>query len=145
MAVVEGVQLKVEIDGDEMAVRALGDVEEAQKSVESSSESMKQEVVESSQTAAKSIDEASAKAISAYDSMQEAQQNVFSDLVEQTGQGTRRLESMEAAYAELGQRAELTASDLQGATLQARRTGSALQSAGGSARGAANNLGFELV
>jgi hypothetical protein len=85
MAVVEGVQLRVEVDGNENVVRALEKVEDAEVSVEGRAETMSEEMIESNQRAANAVE-------------QTEQQ------LQQTADATQRVESATRTAAGGGQR-----------------------------------------
>lgn len=85
-----------------------------------------------------------------------AQQNVFDELVDRTGQGVRSVDSMEAAFADLQKRADLVGGDLQQAfekgEASIRQTGRAVDDFSGKAAtmrssvsATSNNLAFELT
>jgi hypothetical protein len=113
--------------------------------------------------------DAAEQSIRAYQGLADAQENAFSDLVDATGQGVRALDSMEAAYADLRQRADITAEQMQENVAVMRRasdanrtfmragsganqvlfsTGDLVQDLQFGLRGAGNNIAFvaeELV
>jgi hypothetical protein len=162
MAVVEGVQLRVEIDGDETTVKALQQVEDAEASVEESAKSMSARVVESSQEASRSIEslsESSEESVRSMEGLDDASADV-SESIEQveasTADGAKSMERLGSESTEAAQQVERSMTEVQSSAERAeqsiREAGSAVDRFSGqaetmrsSASATASNLGFELT
>jgi len=162
MAVVEGVQLRVEIDGDETTVKALQQVESAESSVEESAKSMSNRVVESSQEASRSIEslsESSEEGVRSMEGLEEATGDAsrsMESLEESTQDSTRSMDRLGAETAESSEQVERSMAEVSTSSERAeqsiREAGRAIDQFSGqaetmrsSASATASNLGFELT
>ncbi|PQJ26739.1 hypothetical protein BSZ35_19005, partial [Salinibacter sp. 10B] len=147
-SIVEGVQLRVQIDGDETTIKALGQVENAQSSVEESAKSMEAAVIESSQSAGRAVE-------SMGDSAEESAKSM--ETLQASTEGTeKRMESLESAASDTGSTVERSMSriadaaqrpqrEMQELSSVTRRLESSNRSMTSSVQSSASALGFEMV
>jgi hypothetical protein len=127
MAVVEGVQLRVEIDGDETTVKALQQVEDAEASVEESAKSMSARVVESSQEASRSIEsfsESSEESVRSMEGLEEGTGDAsqsMETLEESTLDGARAMDRLGAETAESSEQVERSMATVRQSTENAEQ------------------------
>jgi chromosome segregation ATPase len=160
--IVEGVQLKIEITGDETTVKALQQVEDAEASVEEGAKSMSSEMIESTQTAGKSVEELGSDLQGTAKSMEGLEDSSadVSKSIEQveasTADGAKSMERLGSESTEAAQQVERSMTEVQSSAERAeqsiREAGTAVDRFSGkaesmrhSASASASNLGFELT
>lgn len=130
---------KVRADAQAAGQTMQESMEEARKEAEKTEKQMEDtsDSVETTAEAGRKADESFERAGETigktrrrYESLTEAQQKAFGDLVEMSGQGTRSLSRMEAGMVELERRADLTAAQLREASVEARSMSRGMDAAG---------------
>ena len=160
--IVEGVRLKLEITGDETVVKALQQVESTETSVEEGAKSMSSEMIESTQTAGKSVEElgsdlqGTAKSMEGLEDSSADVSKSMEHVEASTADGAKSMERLGSESTEAVQQVERSMTEVQSSAERAEqslrdtaaaadRASTDLHGAGTAASSTATNLGFELT
>ena len=160
--IVKGVRLKIEITGDEETIQSLENIEDAETSVEEGAKSMSSRMIESTQTAGKSVEELGSDLQGTAKSMEGLEDSSadVSKSIEQveasTADGAKSMERLGAESSEAGDQtvrtladirdgSERTEQSLRDTAAAADRMTSSTRGVGTAASSTATNLGFELT
>lgn len=125
-----------------------GTAASALEEVQSRIEQVKRGFTEGGEAASDSFNQigrSAENAISSIKGMERATQRVFSELVENTGQGVRAIDSMEASLNDLNRRAQISADELRNFRRVQGRVASSGETMRSSLSASSNNLAFELT